>query len=247
VPVLAGRLQVQTADLTPVSNPGARYFVEGQYIASDDAQAGNGLNNASYREVTVGSGLALNPTGPTVEGIPAIAVWQTIDPAVNLTAVDVPGEGRFHLAYTATDNGDGTWRYELALHNLNSDRAAGSLTVQVPFGAAVGNVGFHDIFYHSGEPWDGADWVGVVDPVSSTVRWSTEDYVTNVNANALRWGTMYNFWFDSDAPPQEVIATVGLFKPGAPSSVQVPLFGTGLIMADGFETGDFAGWSTVEP
>lgn len=246
-PVLAGRLQVVTDDVTPASNPGARYFIEGQYIASDDAQAGNGLNNASYREVTIGSGLGLNVVGSTYEGLPAIVAWQTIDPSVNLTAVDVPGEGRFHLAYTAVDNGNGTWRYEFALHNLNSDRAARSFTVQVPFGSAVGNVGFHDIFYHSGEPYDGTDWVSTVDPGASTITWSTVDYATDPDANALRWATMYNFWFDADVPPQEVIATVGLFKPGTPSSVQVALFGTGLIMADDFETGDLSGWSANEP
>jgi len=246
-PVLAGRLQVLTDDVNPALNPGASYFVEGQYITSDDAQAGNGLNNASYRAVTIGSGNALNPTGATFEGVPAIAAWPTIDPGVTVVPADVPGEGRFHLAYVATDNGNGTWRYEFALHNMNSDRAAGSFTVQVPPGSAVGNIGFHDIFYHSGEPYDGTDWVAVVDPVGSTVSWSTEDYATNPDANALRWGTMYNFWFDADSPPQEVMASVGLFKPGSPTSVPVALFGTGVIMEDGFETGDFTGWSVVLP
>src|SRR5207249_946849 len=43
-------LQVAESDLV-IAN--ARYFMEGQYIAADDSTEGNGLNNTSYREVTV--------------------------------------------------------------------------------------------------------------------------------------------------------------------------------------------------
>jgi hypothetical protein len=45
--------------------------------------------------------------------------------------------------------------------------------------------------------------------------------VQNPNANAIRWGTLYNFRFDSNRPPQNVNATVGFFKTGAPITVQV--------------------------
>ena len=37
--------------------------------------------------------------------------------------------------------------------------------------------------------------------MSAFSTWSTQTYDQNENANALRWGTMYNFWFDADAPP----------------------------------------------
>ena len=50
------RAAVAEADLDAALNPEARYFIEGHYIAPDDAQSGNGLNNASYREVTVEAG-----------------------------------------------------------------------------------------------------------------------------------------------------------------------------------------------
>src|SRR5207248_4016980 len=43
-------------------------------------------------------------------------------------------------------------------------------------------------------------------------------------ANAIRWGTMYNFRFDANSPPQADNATVGFFKTGSPITVaiQVP-------------------------
>ena len=34
------------------------------------------------------------------------------------------------------------------------------------------------------------------------MTWSTETFATNQNANAIRWGTLYNFRFDADRPPQ---------------------------------------------
>ena len=43
----------------------------------------------------------------------------------------------------------------------------------------------------------------------------------NANANALRWGTLYNFRFDSNRPPQTVSATIGFFKTGGPMNVDV--------------------------
>src|SRR6185503_5253793 len=49
------RIKVATTDLDAAQNPGALYFAEAQYIAGDDALQGNGMNNASYRRVTVGS------------------------------------------------------------------------------------------------------------------------------------------------------------------------------------------------
>jgi hypothetical protein len=53
------------------------------------------------------------------------------------------------------------------------------------------------------------------------MTWNTETFAQNPNANAIRWGTMYNFRFDSNRPPQTVTATIGFFKTGAPITVQV--------------------------
>ena len=44
------------------------------------------------------------------------------------------------------------------------------------------------------------------------------------NANALRWGTMYNYRFDSNKPPQSGYAIIGFYKSGSPIAVsaQIP-------------------------
>ncbi len=50
--MLRGRLPVRKDELDPALNVGAIYYVEGHYVAQDDAQFGdraNDNNNASYR------------------------------------------------------------------------------------------------------------------------------------------------------------------------------------------------------
>jgi hypothetical protein len=132
---------------------------------------------------------------------------------------------RFWVAAKATDNGDGTWHYEYAVFNLNADQAGGGFAVPVGAGVAASNIGFHGVFAHSGEPYPNTAsnpdaWPGAV--AANAVRWSTpEPFIPphGNNANALRWGTLYNFRFDANAAPVDGAVTIGLFKPGPVSSV----------------------------
>ena len=128
-------------------------------------------------------------------------------------------DGVYVHGYTAIDQGDGTWRYEYALFNNNSDRAAGSFAVELFDGVEVTDMGFSDVEYHSGEPWDGADWT--VEVTEDQIRWSTESFGDNTEANALRWGTMYNFWFVANTPPAARSATIEYFKPGEDPSFTI--------------------------
>ncbi len=243
------RLQVQEDDVEPAMNAGALYFIEGHYIANDDAASGNGLNNASYREVTVSASLNLNVVGSTQQERPAILAWVDTDPSVEIDTIDVAGDGRFTVATKVVDNLNGTWRYEYAVHNLNSHRSARSFSVPVAPGINITSIGFHDVNYHSGEPWDGTDWPGVLS--SNNVTWNTDTFATNANANALRWGTMYNFWFTADAEPAMTTITLGLFRDGIPGTQTANTMGPGgaslEIFLDGFETGNTNGWSLAFP
>ena len=56
---------------------------------------------------------------------------------------------------------------------------------------------------------------------SDSLTWSSETFAQNQNANAIRWGTLYNYRFDSNRPPQTTNATVGFLKTGAPITVQI--------------------------
>lgn len=244
---LAQRLRVLEADLT--TGNGERFFGEMHYVARDDALAGNGLNNASYREMSVHALFELRFMGTpesTVREQPALFAWQAIDPAVEILDVDVLGSvprERFHVARRVTDLGGGSWHYEYALHNMNSDRAARAFRVRFPR-ASLSNAGAHFIAHHSGEPYAATPWM-LDSSVPGTLRWSTETFAANANANALRWGTTFNFWFDATAGPTRVRHDLELFKPG--SFGVLTFFFDDDIFADGFETGDFSAWSLAVP
>ena len=223
------RIQLRLDDIDPALNVGANYYGEGHYVTPDDAAAGNHHNNASYEQILVGNfevdSWVLLFTGETTRERAAIYAWQDNDPGVTIEVIEDDGDplddhdGRFYLGYRVTDNGDGTWHYEYALYNMNSHRSAQAFIVPVPAGVSVSDIGFRDVPHHSGDgidgvTFDGTDWT--VTPGAGQIIWSTQDIGENPNANALRWGTMYNFRFDADAPPAQVTVTITPFRPGGP-------------------------------
>jgi hypothetical protein len=227
---IARRIQVPVVDVNPTLNTGAIYFAECQYITQDDAQWGNGLNNASYKRVNMASYTAPAWAAATVREQNAIRAWAANDTGVTVSNIDYPEAGvtagstitgRFIVASKATNMGNGKWSYEYAVQNVNSNRAAGEFRLSLPPGANISDVGFHDVASHSGEPYDGTDWPGVVGAYDIT--WKTTPYGTNVNANAIRWGTMYNFRFTADVAPTTGQVMLGLFKPATGSLPQVIL------------------------
>jgi hypothetical protein len=240
---IARRVQVPQPEMSATTFSGALYFAEGVYVCLEESAAQK-LNNASYRRENVAN-TGASPTylwtgaDPTRAGRPAIYAWHDHglganmpDDSVTVVPVDVPGEGRFFVAgkSIALGGSPNRWRYEFAVFNLDSQRAAAQLSVPTPPGAVVTDIGFHGVKYHSGEVYDNTDWAGAAAP--GAVTWSSpQTFAQNPNASALRWGTMYNFWFTSDAAPSLPVAsvagaggsvTLGLFRPGTPTSITAP-------------------------
>lgn len=223
------RLQIHDVDIDPDLNPGARYFIEGQYVTHDDTSAGTNHNNVSYREVVVtepsNNNFALTMTGITHREESAIRAWQAIDPNVQIETLTVPSDGIFMLGSNATDLGNGEYEYEYALYNQDSHRSAGSISIPLGSGATATDIGFHDVDYHSGDgvpfgtTYSGTDWTPTVGATS--ISWATDSFASNANANAVRWGTLYNFRFRSNAPPIQGVITVGLYRSGSPASFTI--------------------------
>jgi hypothetical protein len=220
---IRGRLQVAVTDIDPAQNPGAEYFIEGQYVTQDDTEVGNAGNSASWRRVNVVGVNNIDGGGPTRREEPAIYAWQDQDRDVDIIEVKNLETGGvktiYLLGFRVTPNGGGTWHYEYAIQNLTSHQSASSLSVPVDPDTSVTGIGFHDVAYHSGDPYDGTDWPGA--KVGGEISWATTPHGTNVNANAIRWGTLYNFRFDASVPPVLGTVTMGLFKPGINSSLAI--------------------------
>lgn len=220
------RLQFKKTDVDPAQNGGGSFFVEMFVVAPGDAQAGNAENNASFRNVTlnqVNGEWQFILSGQTMRSYPAIYAWQLDDPHVLIRQVPVSGDGLFVAGANATYVGDGFWEYEYAIENLNVDRAARAVQIDIPPDVVVWNFGFHDVDYHSGEPYDGTDWAVLFNGVETYLSWYTNAYDVNPNANALRWSTTYNFRFRANRAPVPGSVTIELFKPGTPTSVSAEL------------------------
>lgn len=222
---IARRLQVKQVDLDPAQNAGAMYFGECQYVTADDANANNHHNNASWRQVNANSSSNISLTGPTHRMEIAEFGWKLQDPAVQINEIFDGSDGKVYVSFRSTDNGNGTFHYEFSVHNLNSHRSVNSFSVPFPAGATITNVGFHDVDYHSGDGnvigtnYDGTDWAGVVSGVTNTVSWSCAPWLSNPNANAIRWGTAYAFRFDSTAQlSSSLTTTIGYYRPGTPAT-----------------------------
>lgn len=223
------RLQVALADVMPALNPGALYFVEVMDLSAQDAASGNAGNNATWRRVTFSpDGTQMSVTGPVSVSSPVLQAWHdhglglgAPDPGVQLSTVEVPGDGTLVVACRAAPLPRGGWSYEYAIQNVDSDRAVRGASIPRPLGAAISALGFHAPAYHSGEPYSAAPWTPVVD--AAVVSWSCPPYSQDAQANAVRFGVVANVRFESDLPPAAREMTLQLFKPGVPESVTVPV------------------------
>jgi len=247
---LRERVAVKRNDLDPAQNQGATFVAECQYIHPQDAAANNDDNNASYRLVTVGStwstslGYPLTLSGPTVQQQPAIYAWKQIHSDVGIKPIDIQGDGRMFVGYRAINNNDGTWRYEYAIQNLNSDRAAGSFSVPIPPGVTVTNIGFSAPAYMNGENISNAPWTATV--ANGMITWTCEPN-TQANANAVRWSTLYNFRFTANVAPATNVAdvTVGLWKAPTAGSPAASVAAAAIVPSAPAIPGDLNGDGTV--
>jgi hypothetical protein len=185
-------------------------------------------NNTSYRRFNVSgtTSFSFSPAAATVRTLPAIYAWtgatiRRIEPA--------PGtDGTGFIGYKVTGPVNGVWHYEYAVYNENIDRAIRSFSIPLSCGVTLTNTGFRAPLNHPGSLNDGtvgsagfsnAPWTQTQSGTAMT--WNTQTLAENPNANAIRWGTMYNFRFDSNQPPAAMNATVGFFKMGDPITVAV--------------------------
>ncbi|HEV7682951.1 MAG TPA: Calx-beta domain-containing protein [Pyrinomonadaceae bacterium] len=228
------RILVEMNDLNTTLNPGATYFAEAQYVTPHEyawCQAHPGEcnmgNNASYRQysVTGTTSYTFAPVAATQRMKPAVVAWTGA--SVKDFQPDPGNDGIAYVGYKVTNPSPGVWHYEYILYNQNLDRAMQSFSVPLGDGT-VSNTGFHAPPQHPGWANDGTagnagysstPWAAA--QAASSITWSSETLAQNPNANAIRWGTLYNFRFDSDRAPVNTSATVGFFKTGAPIQVSV--------------------------
>ena len=106
-----------------------------------------------------------------------------------------------YAAVKVTGPTEGRYRYEYVLHNRDNNRGVGTFTLPICSGTRIFDAGFGDV---DGDPTN--DWTVSIGPTSVTYSSAS---------NPLRWNTLYNFWFDSDAAPVSGTVALGQHDPGA--------------------------------
>lgn len=235
---ISHRMLVDVNDLNTTLNPGATYYAEAQYITPHEyvwcqGHPGqcNMYNNVSHRQYLVSG-----TTGPTfsfpastfttVREKSAVTEWTGASSAAIKPEPGVDGIGS--ASWKVTNPSAGVWHYEYAIYNQNIDRGIQSLDLPMGAPVTVTNVGFHAPPQQPGSANDGTfNSLGYSSTPWSSTRnagdflWSTETFAENQNANAIRWGTLYNFRFDANSPPMIRNVTIGFFKTGAPIIIQM--------------------------
>lgn len=218
---ISRRLQVHDDDIEPGVED-VQYFLEAYYLHRDDT---NHMNSAAWKPVSFsgspGGAWSVSMSGAATSPNIGFAIDAWAGSTQTVLAQQVPviegisPDGRCVLGAKAIDLGGGVWRYEYALLNIDMDRQVGAFAIPVPNGATIGDLGFHAVRHHDeplnapallgGAPIDNAPWSAEV--CGGHIVWTT-------TTNPLRWGTMYNFRFECDAPPSSAHATIRHFRPG---------------------------------
>jgi hypothetical protein len=236
------RVRVNISDLNTTLNQGATYFAEAAYLTPQEYQwcqahpgQCNMYNNASYRQFLVSgtTDFTFSPVGVTGRTQPAIMAWTGA--TINQVQPAQGSDGIFFVGSKVTGPNNGVWHYEYAIYNYNLDRSIQSFSVPLELETNISNIGFHappqepgwandGTFNNQGyssTPWV-ADYVTGCQLWNGTcLMWNTETFAQNQNANAIRFGTLYNFRFDADRSPTLWYATIGFFKTGSPVHVVV--------------------------
>jgi len=199
---VAHRIEVTDAQL---DDPTGTFWFQGMYVVKGEPEA-NRENNMASRKITpqwTGSSWNLVPA-PISGGVFGSVLTHWNDAEIS-SGTNGPDDGRVYLGVKVSGPTDGLYHYEYVLHNRDNHRGIGAFRIPICDGARVLNPGFHDIDSDAANEWS-------VNVGTTDVTFSTPD-------NPLRWNTIYNFWFDSDAGPVSSMVVLDAFDagPGAAS------------------------------
>ncbi len=239
------RLWVEDDDLDPTLHPDSTWISEVSVVHPGDIDH---VSNHAWEPI----GVSGSPGGNWSMDMSAPSQLGTVQAAWPGASIEVaqpfpPIDGRCYLAHKVTDNGDGTWHYEYSIYNHDMSRNVGSLRIPVASDVEISNIDFHAPVILSVE-FSGTEWSATRD--AEGITWATTDHASGNAANPIRWGFLYNFGFDADAPPEISIGNVGVHAPSAipfidveiatpPTTPPAPTFRRGLCNDDAsFDIGD---------
>ena len=234
--------------VSQINQAGATYWVESWYVVRDDIDI---FNTMQTRAISFGgSGTSWSRTDGPSAGLmlgPAIDRWlaRGTCTATERSSDIAERHGQARLAVKATDLGGGSWRYDYVVANF--DYAVAETSGSEPNLRVLSNTGFTGFQvgaegvsvvdadeFSDGDRDAGNDWSFM--QTGDALRWTPPGGDAGAaTVNALNWGTMYRFSFQSASAP--VAGTVRLSAPGGIVIEVETLVPEGSMFSDGFEDG----------
>lgn len=235
------RLMVDENDLQVA---GAEYFLDSWYVVMHDIDIWNSMGYHRINPTPSGTAWNFGPLGPFTGG-PVINEWiaeGSSDPNQSHALIVVPSQtpfapypanqpqGHVRVLARAEEVVPGRWRYYYAIQNYDFERNIDEVRIPLPAGAQL-----FDTWFYS-PPVDGvagSDW--------GVTRAGNELVFSAPGDNPLRWFSLYNFEFETDAEPatQPAKLTLGVAEPGTPTVLQADAVVAGItevLLIDGFES-----------
>jgi hypothetical protein len=216
---------------TAALGPSGRVLMESYYVLNGDVSK---MNNHAWRRfrytqpansggnevVPATSAFAFD--GPHTFG-PPIMTWgdqqQLAQPS---------SEGSVYVASRVVNLGNGQWRYEYNVYNMDLYRQVGGIEIPVPSIAEMSDMNtwrprqqtfwLDPITNASGvitsarQRWiDNSPWTMSIDNTKDALMLAPVPVADNANPpsptnptlpNTIRWGTMYTYWYTSNFPPR---------------------------------------------
>lgn len=210
-------------DDTDLDRPNAEFFGEGYYVILDDVDVMNNASWKSFNPTRSGNNWNFNMSNYWVSPNIGFAIDAWPDARQTMVAQELPviefvsPDGRSIIAAKSWPLANGMWRYEYAILNIDMDRKVGGFHVPIPNGTVVTNMGMHAVPSRN-ETYSNDEWAMSVG--SGSVSFTTPD-------NPIRWGNIYNFWFDANAAPDDVESVIEHYETGAPATLNGLTWGPG--------------------
>lgn len=228
------RMVVHEPQISATKNPGATYLFDSWYIARDDINIYNSQASVVATPTWSGSAWNLGYSDFKLGSVTDRWVSESVPAGTQVANVelDTP-EGRAKLAVRATDLGNGTWRYDYALHNLDFSRAV--MQGSEPNLRVLSSTGFDrfslpvpsdatitDLWFSDGDLDAGNDWIA--SSAGDQISWTAPAGAT------LDWGTLYAFSITANRPPVASISELRVAESGSPAGYTLqtlaPIAGT---------------------
>lgn len=170
---------------------GATFWYQGGYIVPGEAESLRDNNIGSRQFTPTWSTSALQWTLTDGTSFLPGSILQRWSGATVTSASNGADDGRYYVAVKVTGPVNGLYHYEYAVHNRDNARGMGAFRVPVCMDAQVANFGFRDVDRNAATDWTAAK-------VGAEIVFQTN----SLSPNPLKWNSVYNFWFDTDAAPQ---------------------------------------------